>query len=102
MHSMKETALPLLSKQLARVLLRGEGEIHSYSSASITHHDSAHLGSENPQAYTFVAQLDLYTKSSLLFNSWVYTGDDAESTHSNFIDVAMHVACGTHGSKQLQ
>jgi hypothetical protein len=56
---MKETALPLLSKQLARVLLRGEGEIHSYSSASITHHDSAHLGSENPQGYTFVAQLDL-------------------------------------------
>jgi hypothetical protein len=55
---MKETALPLLSKQLARVLLRGEGEIHNYSSASITHHDSAHLGSENPQGYTF-AQLDL-------------------------------------------
>lgn len=25
-----------------------------------------------------------YTKSSLLFNSWVYTGVDAESTHSNF------------------
>lgn len=50
---------------------------------------------------TCVVQSDL-TKTNILFNSWVYTGHNAESTHSNFCDVAMHIACGTHGREQLQ